>query len=111
MVRKGLTGLFSPSPPRGEEPRGRRGARSLYSCAPPRNDGPHHCMPNIAPYGLTPAPEARKLPPVHAPSAHTDQPRFAPDSRQAWLRLALAVLIASVGAVGMWSVVVVMPVV
>src|SRR5262249_25392138 len=37
--------------------------------------------------------------------------RFFPDSRQAWLRLVLAVLIASVGAVGMWSVVVVMPVV
>ena len=37
--------------------------------------------------------------------------RFVPDSRQAWLRLVVAVLIASVGAVGMWSVVVVMPVV
>ena len=49
---------------------------------------------------------------VHAPtSAHRDSPAFTPDSRQAWLRLALAVLIASVGAVGMWSVVVVMPVV
>src|SRR5215813_2760811 len=37
--------------------------------------------------------------------------RFIPDSRQAWMRLVVAVLIASVGAVGMWSVVVVMPVV
>ncbi|WP_291615072.1 MFS transporter [Bradyrhizobium sp.] len=37
--------------------------------------------------------------------------RFVPDSRQAWLRLVVAVLIAAVGAVGMWSVVVVMPVV
>lgn len=36
---------------------------------------------------------------------------FVPDSRQAWWRLVVAVLIASVGAVGMWSVVVVMPVV
>jgi MFS family permease len=36
---------------------------------------------------------------------------FVPDSRQAWARLGLAVMIASVGAVGMWSVVVVMPVV
>src|SRR3954471_22499844 len=68
-------------------------------------------MPNIAPCGLTGDASATKLPPVHAPSAHTDSPRFTPDSRQAWLRLALAVLIASVGAVGMWSVVVVMPVV
>src|SRR6202000_976795 len=32
-----------------------------------------------------------------------------PDSRQAWVRLLLALLIASVGAVGMWSVVGVMP--
>jgi MFS family permease len=36
---------------------------------------------------------------------------FVADSRQAWVRLVVAVLIASVGAVGMWSVVVVMPVV
>ena len=36
---------------------------------------------------------------------------FAPDSRQAWIRLALAVLIGSIGSVGMWSVVVVLPVV
>ncbi len=36
---------------------------------------------------------------------------FIPDSRQAWVRLVVAVLIGSVGAVGMWSVVVVMPVV
>jgi MFS family permease len=49
---------------------------------------------------------------VHAPSQPSkDSPPFTPDSRQAWLRLTLAVLIASVGAVGMWSVVVVMPVV
>jgi MFS family permease len=48
---------------------------------------------------------------VHAPSTPRDSHHFAPDSGQAWLRLALAVLIASVGAVGMWSVVVVMPVV
>src|SRR3954469_13940002 len=34
---------------------------------------------------------------------------FVPDSRQAWLRLVVAVLIAAVGAVGMWSVGVVMP--
>ena len=49
---------------------------------------------------------------VHAPSQPSkDSPAFTPDSRQAWIRLALAVLIGSVGAVGMWSVVVVMPVV
>ncbi|WP_049824709.1 MFS transporter [Rhodopseudomonas palustris] len=33
------------------------------------------------------------------------------DSRQAWIRLALALVIGSIGSVGMWSVVVVLPVV
>jgi MFS family permease len=36
---------------------------------------------------------------------------FVPDSRRAWTRLAVAVLIGSLGSVGMWSVVVVLPVV
>ena len=36
---------------------------------------------------------------------------FAPDSRRAWARLAVAVLIGSLGSVGMWSVVVALPVV
>ncbi|MBV9531777.1 MAG: MFS transporter, partial [Bradyrhizobium sp.] len=47
---------------------------------------------------------------MHAP---TDKPRktpaFVPDSRRAWLRLALALLIASIGSVGLWSVIVVLP--
>ena len=36
---------------------------------------------------------------------------FIPDSRRAWIRLAVAVLIGSLGSVGMWSVVVALPVV
>jgi MFS family permease len=49
---------------------------------------------------------------VHAPSdSSKDSPLFIPDSRQAWVRLALALLIGSIGSVGMWSVVVVLPVV
>lgn len=36
---------------------------------------------------------------------------FAPDSRAAWARLATALVIGSVGSVGMWSVVVVIPIV
>jgi MFS family permease len=50
--------------------------------------------------------------PVHAPAerSHPSQ-GFTPDSRQAWVRLAFALLIGSIGAVGMWSVVVVLPVV
>jgi MFS family permease len=49
---------------------------------------------------------------MHAP---TDSSRnsavFIPDSSQAWVRLLLAVVIGSIGSVGMWSIVVVLPVV
>ena len=49
---------------------------------------------------------------MHAP---TDSSRgstaFVPDSGQAWVRLALALVIGSIGSVGMWSVVVVLPIV
>jgi MFS family permease len=49
---------------------------------------------------------------VHAPSdSSKDSPLFVPDSRQAWVRLALALVLGSLGSVGMWSVVVVLPVV
>ena len=49
---------------------------------------------------------------VHAPTDPSrDSPLFTPDSGQAWVRLALAVVIGSIGSVGMWSVVVVLPVV
>jgi MFS family permease len=46
---------------------------------------------------------------VHAPAKSPDSHAFVPDSSQAWLRLVVALMIASVGAVGMWSLVVVMP--
>lgn len=39
------------------------------------------------------------------------QSNFVPDSRQAWVRLGLALVIGSLGSVGMWSVVVALPVV
>jgi MFS family permease len=51
------------------------------------------------------------LPAVHAPSEPRESAVFTPDSRQAWVRLGLALLIGSIGSVGMWSVVVVLPVV
>jgi MFS family permease len=38
-----------------------------------------------------------------------DSAQFIPDSRRAWARLAVAVLIGSLGSVGMWSVVVALP--
>src|SRR3981081_4780028 len=69
-------------------------------------------MPIIAPCGLTREARPTEFRPAPAPS-HTsrDSAAFIPDSRQAWVRLALAVLIGSIGSVGMWSVVVVLPVV
>jgi MFS family permease len=45
------------------------------------------------------------------PSQLTDSAQFIPDSHRAWVRLALALLMGSIGSVGMWSVVVVLPVV
>jgi MFS family permease len=49
---------------------------------------------------------------VEMPSRLTaDSTLFMPDSRRAWVRLAVAVLIGSLGSVGMWSVVVALPVV
>ncbi len=47
---------------------------------------------------------------VHAPSdSSKDLAAFTPDSGQAWVRLGLALIIGSIGSVGMWSVVVVLP--
>ncbi len=70
-------------------------------------------MPNIASCCLTDRLRTGKLRVVHAPNTNKVQetPASAPDSRQAWLRLALALLIASIGSVGLWTVVVVLPVV
>ncbi|MEA2863181.1 MAG: hypothetical protein QOC84_1137 [Bradyrhizobium sp.] len=48
---------------------------------------------------------------MHAPSDASESAAFTPDSGQAWVRLGLALLIGSIGSVGMWSVVVVLPVV
>jgi MFS family permease len=50
------------------------------------------------------------VPRVHAPNHPGQTPAaFAPDSGQAWVRLLLALMIGSIGAVGMWAVVVVLP--
>ena len=69
-------------------------------------------MPNMVPYCLTRWPQPGKLPPVYAPSDSSRYSTvFTPDSGQAWVRLALALVIGSIGSVGMWSVVVVLPVV
>src|SRR5580765_6069395 len=68
-------------------------------------------MPNIAAMWL----DVRRLCPevACAVAISSELPRdsdlFVPDSRRAWLRLAVAVLIGSLGSVGMWSVVVALP--
>ena len=49
---------------------------------------------------------------MHSPSDRFPRPTaFVPDSGEAWVRLALALAIGAIGSVGMWSVVVVLPVV
>src|SRR6202166_1300993 len=61
---------------------------------------------------LDPKPAGDEVAAVHAPSdSAKDSPLFIPDSGQAWVRLALALVLGSIGSVGMWSVVVVLPVV
>src|SRR3954454_10606237 len=70
-------------------------------------------MPNIAPLRVDPEAIAAEVALAVVISSHfsRDSELFIPDSRQAWTRLAVAVMIASVGAVGMWSVMVVMPII
>jgi MFS family permease len=69
------------------------------------------CMPNIAPLWVdragTADQVARAVDTSVDPSRHS--PLFIPDSRRAWIRLAVAVLIGALGSVGMWSIVVVLP--
>jgi MFS family permease len=49
---------------------------------------------------------------VHAPAGRSaEASHFTPDAGQAWVRLGLALLIGAIGAVGMWSVVVMLPIV
>src|SRR5215475_16070888 len=75
-----------------------RFAALLHACLFPRH------------YGLTFRQLTAIFGSVHAPAGQPhDSSAFTPDSRQAWGRLVLAVLIASIGAVGMWAVVVVLP--
>src|ERR1700712_1362386 len=68
-------------------------------------------MPNIAPMWLDPEAFAEEVAPaVEISSDFTrDSDMIVPDSRRAWTRLAVAVLIGSLGGVGMWSVVVALP--
>ncbi len=70
-------------------------------------------MPNIAALWVDRGHLAHQIAPaVDIASDFTrHSPTFAPDSRQAWVQLGLALLIGSIGAVGMWTVVVVLPVV
>ena len=73
----------------------------------------HICMPNIAPLWLDLGRFAYEVATAVAISSELtrESDLFVPDSRRAWTRLAVAVLIGSLGSVGMWSVVVALPVV
>ena len=69
------------------------------------------CMPNLA-AGCVDLPEAcgdsaRVVTARAQPLVKPDQ--FTPDSGRAWVRLFLVLMIASIGGVGMWSVVVALP--
>jgi MFS family permease len=59
---------------------------------------------------LDPKAAAEEVAAVHAPpDSSRGSTAFVPDSGHAWVRLALALVIGSIGSVGMWSVVVVLP--
>src|SRR3954467_8849183 len=74
---------------------------------------PPHLHAQYRAMALDPGPAGNELAPAVDIASHlTDsQSAFIPDSRRAWVRLAVAVLIGSLGSVGMWSVVVALPVV
>src|SRR5467141_1410402 len=83
----------------------RRGARAAGSVAV-------HLHAQYRAMLLDPKAAGDEVAAVHAPAdSSRDSPLFTPDSGQAWVRLALALVIGSIGSVGMWSVVVVLPVV
>ena len=70
------------------------------------------CMPNIAALRVDSGHTGKDVNgAVHAPADRSPESAFTPDSRQAWVRLVLALVIASIGAVGMWTVIVVLPIV
>src|SRR4030095_1337135 len=73
----------------------------------------HICMPNIAAMWLDVRRIAYEVASAVAISSELsrDSDLFIPDSRRAWLRLAVAVLIGSLGSVGLWAGVGALPVV
>jgi len=69
-------------------------------------------MPNIAALWVDRAAADAESRAVHSPSDRfPPSAAFVPDSGEAWVRLVLALVIGAIGSVGMWSVVVVLPVV
>ncbi|MGY3488330.1 MFS family permease [Bradyrhizobium sp. USDA 4011] len=68
-------------------------------------------MPNLSATWLDPEANAEEVPRAVVISSEfsPEAALFIPDSRRAWLRLAVAVVIGSLGSVGMWSVVVALP--
>ena len=66
-------------------------------------------MPIIAAMLVDPAGSCDEVERCLASSDPSDSHHFTPDSRLAWVRLALALAIGSISGVGMWSVVVALP--
>ena len=68
-------------------------------------------MPNIAPLWVDHHATADQVAGAVDTSVDLSRhsPLFIPDSRRAWIRLAVAVLIGALGSVGMWSIVVALP--
>jgi MFS family permease len=101
----------SPSPgahlamPAGLSPQAGRGKET--AAHPPHLHAQYRAM------ALDPQTSVDEVAPAVDISAHLirNPAPFVPDSRRAWTRLAVAVLIGSLGSVGMWSVVVALPVV
>src|SRR5258705_671345 len=70
------------------------------------DSAPAHLHAQYRAMSLDPEATGDEVAPVHAPSDSSRRAvAFTPDSGQAWVRLALAVVIGSIGSVGVWSVV------
>ena len=109
MVRKALTGVTSPWFRGSTRSRRRPGLEKTRAM---ERSVALHLHAHYRAMLLDPKAAGDEVAAVHAPSdSSKDSPLFTPDSGQAWVRLALALVIGSIGSVGMWSVVVVLPVV
>jgi MFS family permease len=105
MVRKALTGAISLGGAKGTGGSGRAGRKEKQGGSVALHLHAHYRATLLDP-GAGAEEVAAVLAPADSPK---DSVRFTPDSRQAWVRLALALVMGAIGSVGMWAVVVVLP--